>query len=609
MRWSIITMAALMAMTPVVMADQGQHYQDNVNWAKQADSQVRYQSGYNNFDADELCKDAACRQGVANPEQSRYRNDAAAMESAKTAAMATDDSAQAVTTSFNNGRPTIDPTDTTWAVAAGIQNNAYNISHGITDTYTDCSGSGKRCATDITHHSCQTLRTEPLTCFQTATYDGHYDRAVSRTYGPPYVANRSSVSLPALPANTVTLSSITFTAAILNANRQIRESCLSGQLGYKRTVALTLTVEGRGYPLTGSQRCVNYRDGKARKKGWSTVSIVAQTVAINRKPSGSISISYPIKTYKTTTSSIRLNYVERIVRMKWTNSCAENPETASCGLKTDTCIEGAATRTVAGIPVYQSCWKYKKTYQCGQGQVDTCEQYASCQQTDNQCSETVNGQCIKWNKNYTCESQTCDDTTLICGEQSYCLDGECFAPTGTQNNEFNQAASSMAAVSEAAKGLGDPPKIFSGKVQHCSKKRVGFSDCCKDGGWGNDIGLADCSAEEKALGDAKESLLTIYVGQYCADKVLGTCLRYKKTYCVFDSKLARIIQEQGRPQIGLSFGSAKTPDCNAITPEQMQQMDFSHIDFSDFYSDLHSTMTLPDTGQIQQRIQQAMENK
>ncbi len=86
--------------------------------------------------------------------------------------------------------------------------------------------------------------------------------------------------------------------------------------------------------------------------------------------------------------------------------------------------------------------------------------------------------------------------------------------------------------------------------------------------------------------------------------MLGACIRKKKTYCVFDSKLARIVQEQGRPQIGMTFGSAENPDCGAITPEQMAKMDFSNIDFSDFYTDLHNTMTLPDSGQIQQRIEQ-----
>ncbi len=188
--------------------------------------------------------------------------------------------------------------------------------------------------------------------------------------------------------------------------------------------------------------------------------------------------------------------------------------------------------------------------------------------------------------------------------------GECFAPTGTTNNEFNQAASALAALGEAAKGLGDPPKIFTGKPMECSKKSPRLQQLLQGRRLGGgDIGLAKCDAEEKALAKAKEKKLTIGLGEYCAEKVLGACIRKKKTYCVFDSKLARIVQEQGRPQIGMTFGSAENPDCGAITPEQMAKMDFSNIDFSDFYTDLHNTMTLPDSGQIQQRIEQKMKEK
>ncbi len=58
--------------------------------------------------------------------------------------------------------------------------------------------------------------------------------------------------------------------------------------------------------------------------------------------------------------------------------------------------------------------------------------------------------------------------------------------------------------------------------------------------------MSSCSSDEKALGKAKEKKLTVYVGEYCSKKVLGVCLEKKRGYCQFDSKLARIVQEQGR---------------------------------------------------------------
>ena len=71
--------------------------------------------------------------------------------------------------------------------------------------------------------------------------------------------------------------------------------------------------------------------------------------------------------------------------------------------------------------------------------------------------------------------------------------------------------------------------------------------------------------------------------------------------------MARIIQEQGRPQIGRGFGSAKKPDCSAITPEEMQQMDFSKIDFKDFYGDMQNNTNLPNMDEIKARIQSTYE--
>ncbi|MFA0108264.1 conjugal transfer protein TraN, partial [Vibrio splendidus] len=150
------------------------------------------------------------------------------------------------------------------------------------------------------------------------------------------------------------------------------------------------------------------------------------------------------------------------------------------------------------------------------------------------------------------------------------------------------SASALAALAEAADGLGDPPVIFTGQGMQCTDKAFGFADCCKDSGWGASLGLDECNEEEKALGQAKEQGITISLGSYCASSVLGVCTRKKKTYCVFDSKLARIIQEQGsQGQLGISLGTAQSPICGAITPEQLQEIDFEILDFSDFYDDMH----------------------
>ena len=67
--------------------------------------------------------------------------------------------------------------------------------------------------------------------------------------------------------------------------------------------------------------------------------------------------------------------------------------------------------------------------------------------------------------------------------------------------------------------------------------------------------------------------------------------------------MARIVQQQGRPQLGINFGRAKSPQCQGLSPEQMQQLNFSTINFNEFYEDLHNNINVPDTNEVQRRIE------
>jgi len=132
--------------------------------------------------------------------------------------------------------------------------------------------------------------------------------------------------------------------------------------------------------------------------------------------------------------------------------------------------------------------------------------------------------------------------------------------------------------------------IFNGRDLRCRPPgfQTGFSDCCKKTKtW---FGLGYCNQSEKELAAlrswGKLDGQCHYVGKYCAVKVLGICLQKKKTYCCFNSVLARIVQEQGREQLGLDWGSPKSPNCRGFTPEEFQKLDFSKMDFSEWYSDL-----------------------
>ena len=116
------------------------------------------------------------------------------------------------------------------------------------------------------------------------------------------------------------------------------------------------------------------------------------------------------------------------------------------------------------------------------------------------------------------------------------------------------------------------------------------------------MGLARCSSEEKALAKAKTNKLTVSIGEFCSKKVLGICLEKKRSYCQFDSKLAQIVQQQGRNgQLRIGFGGASSPNCRGITIEEMQKINFNQLDFTNFMEDLINNQNIPENSELTEK--------
>ncbi|RDL15662.1 type-F conjugative transfer system mating-pair stabilization protein TraN [Serratia fonticola] len=299
----------------------------------------------------------------------------------------------------------------------------------------------------------------------------------------------------------------------------------------------------------------------------------------------------------------------------WTESC---PFSKSEGtLKNTECIEPGSTKTVVveGKPyqVTQACWKYKDTYMTQAADAGTCKKYIdnpACTLASRQCAFSAEdgGGCLHEYETWSCETRTAGKV-MICGGDTFCLDGECERAQKGKNNDFAPVVSALAALAAAGKDVADlngvDVRAFTGSAKFCKKFAVGFSDCCKDSGWGQDIGIANCSTEEKALGKAKEKQLTISVGEFCSKKVLGVCLEKKRGYCQFDSKLAQIVQQQGRNgQLHIGFGTAKSPDCRGITQTELQQIKFDNLDFSNFFEDLQNNQNIPNNDALTERVRE-----
>ena len=303
--------------------------------------------------------------------------------------------------------------------------------------------------------------------------------------------------------------------------------------------------------------------------------------------------------------------------IEWTDSC---PADMGDAVKmSEVCSDPGGTRSVTvggqAYSVYSDCWGYTTQWNVFEDDTNTCQAYIddpNCSEGTRTCTQKIGNLCVYSKLTYQC-AHTVKSTGYVCGSEFYCSDGSCSAMQAGQNQNFEMAVSQLAALAAAGKDFAgmDPYSVtaFTGKAMACRKSAAGFSNCCKSGGWGQSAGLAHCNTEEKEIGTGKEKKLVVKVGSYCSKKVLGVCLQQKEGYCVFDSKLARIVQEQGRrDQLGISFGSGESPDCRGIKVAELQGIKFDHIDFSDFYDDLNSNIKLPDQDALNQRITSDIQN-
>ena len=175
---------------------------------------------------------------------------------------------------------------------------------------------------------------------------------------------------------------------------------------------------------------------------------------------------------------------------------------------------------------------------------------------------------------------------------------------------FTGESIKLLAIEEAAKDYvseGDKPAIFKGEAEECSKSIAGIiKDCCGISANGFLEGkILSCEPEELEVARAKEAGRAVELGKYCRNKVLGVCISYHKTYCLFQSKLARIIQVAARNQLGISFGDPETPNCRALTQDEFQKIDFSKVDFSDFYKDIEEKAKQESQGSVTARAKEA----
>ena len=317
--------------------------------------------------------------------------------------------------------------------------------------------------------------------------------------------------------------------------------------------------------------------------------------------------------YLSRTSGIITNETPRRHNPPNTSACRQAAR-PNCQASTLHCTSPRASHNIGGLHITRNCWQWAQDYTCRSTSINLndCtefEQDASCSRQGDECIVyEADGHCSHRTYHYQCGLDAPSSVTQNCGSQNWCLNGVCHdVQRPPPNQGFGKAAAAMNLLQEMANDFetqGQQITVFSGNKATCKKWIFGLKNCCKTGGILVSAGLAECSEGEKKLAVARGSGQTHHLRNYCARKAFwGQCLVRASEFCQFNNRLAKIVHQQGRRQLGIGWSH-----CAGLSPEQLAALDWRQIDLSEAIGDVHGRMTIPEADALKTRVQGQIED-
>ena len=290
-------------------------------------------------------------------------------------------------------------------------------------------------------------------------------------------------------------------------------------------------------------------------------------------------------------------------------------EEGMCRYGEETIHEGSATKELEGVRVERDWWHKERTYICGYDSKNDCDTLRAkgCVQIDSKCHVERDGNCLEREQTYACIKYLKNKKITAEGEVPFCLTGDCTDQSWNPNQDMVEALSKLSLLNELQKDINQAFKdgsksvvnIFRGNSMSCSKHFMNFSDCCGlKSGWGEQLRLTKCLPDERLLSDLRKAGRCHMIGTYVAEKGPIGWIRKKTTFCCFESKLARAIQQQARGQLGIGWGSVEAPNCRPLTIQEFTRVDFKRINFSEVFSDVMSKVKVPDAHKMATQLKE-----
>lgn len=292
----------------------------------------------------------------------------------------------------------------------------------------------------------------------------------------------------------------------------------------------------------------------------------------------------------------------------------------SCTNSTEHCLSGSGYKVIDGVREYRDCWEYSYTKTCEVSSKNNCHLIEHCHEVAlKDCLMKDNyGNCVNQLKEFACERKNLDylehgklkqnlsgdEARKVVCQGIPCIDGNCIDKSYDIDADMMNSVSQLYSASRLSGSKDLNIKLFEGFAQVCKKKPTGYQNCCKIKGWGTAVG-ASCSADEKKLSELRNKRLCVYVGK-TSSGTKGFKVN-KHHFCCFGNMFNKVFQVEARKQLGLSFGTGESPQCQGLTVDQILKLDFEKIDFSEFVEELHSKMKLPNISDIDMRTKDTLQ--
>lgn len=206
-------------------------------------------------------------------------------------------------------------------------------------------------------------------------------------------------------------------------------------------------------------------------------------------------------------------------------------------------------------------------------------------------------------------------------EEVECLDGSCIKTPDEESVDFSEGAVQLGALNGVAEEVRDnqAPQgvaaLFKARNITCrvAYRANPFNYCNPNN---NSTGV---SQEERELHKAQHEgrAVIAYPDRYCAKRKYRVCLQKRQSWCVFQSKLAKVIQVEARRQLGLNFGyvggDSNNANCRGLTTNEVSAIAFDTQEMQQALKELatefENKKRLPDPNQVARAVEEQVRNQ